>query len=137
MSSQIETSRPAFSRLPTAGLRVIVAISVVATSLLSSCSASNHAGEVLVDEPSMNETNAEKWLAYWRDQLDAFKGDVNRPTAEKYPAIAIETYHEAREEYRRKEKDAQISSTLVAVGFGIIFVGLVVALAVNVGEASE
>jgi len=89
-----------------------ILVPVLIASLLSACSASEHAGKTTIQQPVMAETNENTWFSYWEDQFDALEGRVIAPSLD-YPKEAKSAYARAQQEWSMKESDASSKTTLV------------------------
>jgi hypothetical protein len=102
-------------------------IPVIITSLLVSCSASQHAGVTTITEPSPLEDNVVIWFQYYQDQFDANEGNVVPPTTQ-YPQSALRGYQQARMDWDGKIRDAKSETALLYIGAGVT--ALVVTLSI-------
>ena len=104
-------------------------IPVLITSLLVSCSASQHAGVTTINEPPLVEDKLSTWLLYYQDQFDANEGNVI-PPSNQYPQSAVRAYQRAKMNWDDKVQDAK-SKTVDAY----IVLGVVVVLCVIIVES--
>jgi hypothetical protein len=102
---------------------------LVASLLLMSCSASEHASVSYKHRPPLTETNETTWFSYWEDQLDANRGRVISPPME-YPPVAHSAYERAVQDWNMKANEAQtktyIAWTAAGIGATVLLYVLVV-----------
>jgi len=99
---------------------------LIASLLLMSCSASEHAGVSYKRRPALTESNETVWFEYWQDQLDANRGKVIAPPME-YPAVAKSAYQRAVQDWNMKADEAE-TKTYIAYIAGSV--GVIVLVAV-------
>jgi hypothetical protein len=106
-------------------IRSIVPI-LIASILMMSCSASQHAGKTHMKRPPMTETDGEKWYAYWQDQFDAKEGKVIAPGS-KFPEIARNAYTLALADREKKEQTASFNTIFTILG-GVLGISILIAV---------
>ena len=87
---------------------------LIASLLLMSCTASEHAGISYKHRPALTETNETIWFEYWQDQFDANRGKVIAPPME-YPPVAKSAYDRAAQDWNLKAKEAENQTTIAWV----------------------
>lgn len=102
-------------------------IPVLITSLLISCSASQHAGESTIKEPAQTENDENVWFLYYQDQFDTNEGNVDVPS-EQYPQCAIDAYRLAKENWQLKVQQANVATITTVVVSVAVSIACVVIL---------
>ncbi len=92
-------------------------VPILITSLLVSCTASQHAGVATIHQPPLAENNDSTWFSYYQDQFDAYEGKV-LPPGDQYPQAAQKAYQQAKKDRESKELNA-FWGTVVVTGLGI------------------
>jgi hypothetical protein len=92
-----------------------------------SCTASQHAGVITIQQPSITESDESAWYDYYADQLDAYKGGVLAPT-DQYPKAAHKAHQRAKADWDSKVGDARLRTLLVT---GAAVVGILALLVIT------
>jgi hypothetical protein len=92
-------------------------VPVLILSLLMSCTASQHAGVTTIGQPPITENNESAWFSYYRDQFDAYEGNVS-PVDTQYPRAAHRAHQLAKKDRDSRELNA-LFATVGIVGLGI------------------
>ena len=100
---------------------------LIASLMLISCSASEHAGVSYKRRPALTEANESVWFEYWQDQFDAYRGKVIAPPME-YPAVAKSAYDRAAQDWNLKAQEADSKTTIAWVAGSVGFVVLLYVL---------
>lgn len=99
-----------------ASKRVVV---IVLALVLTSCTASQHAGIVTINQPAASETDEAKWFAYYEDQLDGYGGDIEQPGPDA-PEPARRGYERARNDWESRDGNAKLRTFLMCVPVGVV-----------------
>ena len=97
-------------------------------TVITACSPSTHAGVTTVPQPEVSDSDVNRWLAFYRDQFDAFKGSVLPPT-DSHPEAAKQAYQRAAAEWADKVNRAQTNTYLLGAGIGLAAVLLITLVA--------
>lgn len=85
---------------------------------LISCTASQHAGILMVRQPDATETDEAKWFAYYEDQFDGNGGGVEPPGPDA-PEPARRGYERAKRDWEAKDANATLKTLLISIPIGI------------------
>lgn len=102
---------------------------LIGTTVLSGCGvAGTHPGVTVVPSPAATEQDANKWFAYYQDQVDAYKGVV-LPPSDQSPTAAKQGYQRAVVYWGDKVNSAKSKSLLAWIGVLVIVPLLIIGAA--------